>query len=126
MRAEFSLLFVCLLALFVQNSLGKWDDLSFSSSGQKIRLSEGFGTISGGKLEITINISDNSHSHSKESQTTSDTIEEQTKEIKTQENWFYLVIFTENQHRNIIYYRSDDPCIQESYYVKTKPHKYKK
>lgn len=110
---------VCFLALFFQFSLGKWDSLSLSTSGQRIRLSDGFGTISNGTLNISAKIS-TSNSNSNSHELSSD-LEEHIKDDRqnTPEQWFYLVIYTEDQHKNIMYYRSNDPCIQESYYVTT-------
>ena len=85
--------------VFIPCALARNEEISFATSGQRIRLSEGFGSMSGGSLNVSLSVVPLGEG------------------IEAEGMWFYFVIFTESQYKNILYYNTYDPCILESFLV---------
>lgn len=103
--------------LLITSSWAKEELINISSSGERIRISSGFGSAQDGHVTVDLSVTVNSEPdyifkcppHLPQCETLDHV-------IKEEDLWFQFVIFDDNQRFDSLYYTGTDACILPSYY----------
>ena len=109
----------CVILLFILAVWGKEEHTTISSSGERIRVSEGFGSGRNGEVSVSISVEvDDLPAYPYKCPPHLSQCENTNHTLQVDDLWFQFVIFNDRQRLDALYYTGSDGCILPSYYVR--------